>query len=93
MFQFLSIDIDNPSPTGVKLPAIIVDGYLGATLVAEDSFNVPSTGMTPATFDAINLAGLNINSLVVSVTSSPNWSPLGLGVCAIWGFGRKRKNS
>jgi hypothetical protein len=49
MFQFLSIDIDNPSPTGVKLPAIIVDGYLGATLVAEDSFNVPSTGMTPAT--------------------------------------------
>jgi hypothetical protein len=75
-FQFLSIDIDNPNPDGGPLPDVVVDGFLGATLVAEDIFAVPLTGTTPTTFDAINLTGLNLDSLVVSVTSSPNWSPL-----------------
>lgn len=75
-FNFLSIDIDNPDPNASAFPAIIVDGYLGATLVAEDTFTVPNIGQTPATFLALNLAGLNIDSLVVSVTSSPGWSPL-----------------
>jgi hypothetical protein len=75
-FNFLSIDIDNPDITGGKLPAVIVDGYLGATLVAEDTFTVPNIGQTPATFLALNLAGLNIDSLVVSVTSSSSFSPL-----------------
>ncbi|HKN61026.1 MAG TPA: PEP-CTERM sorting domain-containing protein [Candidatus Acidoferrales bacterium] len=92
-FTFLSLDLDNPG-FGGTLTAVTVDGYLGAALVAADSFDVPSASKTPTTFDAVNLAGLDINSLVVTVTSNTAESPLldnvtftGTGVpepAAIW---------
>jgi len=76
-FTFVSLDIDvSASGQTQLLPPITVAGYSGALLVATDSFPVPSLGGTPETFDAVNLAGLNVNSLVVSVTSNALVSPL-----------------
>jgi hypothetical protein len=74
-FTFVSLDLDNPG-FGGTLTAVTVDGYRGATLVAADSFDVPSAFETPTTFDALNLAGLDINSLVVTVTSNNLETPL-----------------
>jgi hypothetical protein len=69
-FTFLSLEIDKYNPLDdAPIPAVTVEGYSGASLVATDSFNVPSGG-APETFDADNLAGLNLTNLVVSVSSN-----------------------
>jgi hypothetical protein len=72
-FSFVSLDLDNP---GVSGPPVTVQGYEGATLVASDIFDVPTVAGTPATFDVVHLAGLDLTSLVVTVTSNELDTPL-----------------
>jgi hypothetical protein len=69
-FTFLSLEIAKYNALDDDaFPAVTVDGYSGASLVATDIISVPSGG-GPETFDADNLAGLSLTSLVVSVSSN-----------------------
>jgi hypothetical protein len=69
-FTFLSLEIAKYNALDDDaFPAVTVEGYSGATLLATDSFSVPSGG-APGTFDADNLAGLSLTSLVVSASSN-----------------------
>jgi hypothetical protein len=69
LFEFGSLDLVLPIPSGVPGP-VTVQGYLGAALLAQDSFAAPGTANTPTGYAAVNLSGIPIDSLVVSTTSN-----------------------
>jgi hypothetical protein len=76
VFTFAGLDLVNPGFGGSAMAPVTVSGYLGASLIAQDTFNVPVAGGVPANFTSLNLAGLSFDTLVISVTSNDVQTPL-----------------
>jgi hypothetical protein len=76
VFTYVSLDLDTPAITTEEYTPVGIAGYFGATLVGEDFATTPATAGSPQTFDAFNLAGVNITSLVLTVVSNDFNSPL-----------------
>ena len=68
-FQFLGIDLVDPGFDSKSGP-VIAAGYRGATLIATDVFLRPGIKRVPIIRTATNLAGLNLNRLVLTTASS-----------------------
>ncbi len=74
-FQFNGLDLVFPGFSGVPGP-VIAQGFVGATLVGTDTFSVPVVPQTPTSYSSVNLAGLNLDSLVLSTTSNTSQTTL-----------------
>jgi len=69
LFNFNGFDLVRPDFTPSGNP-VTARGYVGAVLVAQDVFAIPGVVSTPTAYGAINLAGIGIDRLVLSTTSS-----------------------
>ncbi len=102
-FMFSSIDWQAEGGSGT--PSITLEGFLGAALLATDTFSTSSSAYT--TFGASNLAGLHIDKLVIKadrtsgtmgaandlvLTPEPSSAALlALGIVGIGAVRRRRK--
>lgn len=72
LFEFGSLDF---AVRDASTPGLTVEGFLGASSVGIDSFAAPVAFDTLFSFSALNLAGVKIDRLLLTFTSSSSNSP------------------